>query len=125
MGPCHQHGILWFPFSGPSFVRIRHGSRIATCSENASQKCVRGALLFGKALPQLTVAEMVASLGAVFLAPFGRAAIVFIVKEVVFGFFPWDVSSEPLTHVPFVFIDGMSVLPNLPFIEMQMGQAAV
>jgi hypothetical protein len=47
------------------------------------------------------------------------------VKEVVFSFFPWDVSSEPLTHVPFVFIDGMSVLPNLPFIEMQMGQAAV
>ena len=68
---------------------------------------------------------MVAATGAVFLAPFGSASIVFIVQEVVLGFFPADNPAEPLAHVPFVLIDGVSVLPNLPFIKLPMGLAAV
>jgi hypothetical protein len=99
------------------------GEGFPTCTENASQKSVREALLFSEALPQLAAGEMVAAAGTVFLAPFGRAAIVFIVKEVVFGFFPVNDPSEPFAHIPFVLIDGMAVLPNLPFIKIPMGLA--
>ena len=84
----------------------------------------KAALLFSEALPQFTAGEVVAAPGAVFLAPFGRTSIVFIMKKVVFGFFPCDVPAEPLAHIPLVLVDGMSVLPNLPFIEIPMGFAA-
>ncbi len=96
-----------------------------TCAENASQKNVRKALLFSEVLSQFATGEMVAAPRAVFLAPFGRAAIIFIVKEVVFGFLPVDNPSQPFAHIPLVLIDGMAVLPNLPFIKIQMGLAAV
>ena len=101
------------------------GAGFPTCVENTSQKNIRKALLFSEVLPQLATGEMVAAARAVFLAPFGGAAIVFIVKEVVFGFLPVDNPSQPFAHKPLVLIDGMAVLPNLPFIKIQMGFAAV
>ena len=82
-------------------------------------------LLPYKALPQFAVGEMEAPPGAVFLAPFGSAAIVFIVKEVVFSFLPVDHPSQPFAHKPLVLIDGMAILPNLPFIKIQMSFAAI
>jgi hypothetical protein len=81
--------------------------------------------VFYEALSQFAAGEMVAAAGAVFLPPFGCATIVFIVKEVVFGFFPVDNPAEPFAHIPLVLINGMSVLPNLPFIEITMGLTAV
>jgi hypothetical protein len=75
-------------------------------------------LIFYKALPEFAGREMVATNGTVFFTPLGSTAIVFVVKEVVFGFFPGNVSAEPFAHVPSVLIDGMAVLANLPFIEL-------
>lgn len=100
------------------------GAEFPTCAENASQKNVRGALLFSEALPQFAVGEMVTASGAVFLAPFRCASIVFIVEKVVFSFFPVDDPAEPFAHIPLVLVDGMAVLPNLPFIEITMSFAA-
>ena len=100
---------------------------VAVASAKARAKetvrCQRSLLC--KVLPQDAVGEMVSPPGAVFLSPFGSTAIVFIMKEVVFGFFPVDRPAKPFAHIPLVFIDGMAVLPNLPFIKIQMGLAAV
>ena len=96
-----------------------------TCAENTSQKSVRKALLFSEVLPQFAAGEMVAASCAVLLAPFGSATVITIVQKVVFGFFPVDRPSEPFAHIPLVLIDGMAVLPNLPFIKIQVGFAAV
>ena len=106
-------------------MRIRHGCRISNLGGKHQSKNVGKVLLFGEVLPQLAAGEMMAAIRAVFLAPFGRAAIVFIVKEVVFGFLPVDNPSQPFAHIPLVLIDGMAVLPNLPFIKIQMGFATV
>ena len=100
------------------------GAGFPACAKTQSKNVWR-ALLFREVLPQFAAGVMVTAARAVFLAPFGRAAIVFIVKKVVFGFFPVDNPSEPFTHIPLVLIDGMAVLPNLPFIKIQVGFAAV
>ena len=94
------------------------GAGFPTWAENTSQKNVRKALLFCEALPQLAAGKMMAAVRAVFLAPFGRTAIVFIVKEVVFRFLPVDHPSQSFTHVPLVLINGMAVFSNLPFIKI-------
>ena len=104
--------------AGLGSERIRHAGRISNLHGKACQKNAGGALLFGEMLSQFAAGEMVTAARAVFLALFGRAAIIFIMKEVVFGFFPGHGPSEPFAHIPFVLIDGMSVLPNLPFIEI-------
>ena len=72
--------------------------------------------MFSEVLSQFAAGEMVTAARAVFLAPFGRAAVISIVKKVVFGFLPVDNPSQSFAHIPFVFIDGMAVLPSLPFI---------
>ena len=94
-------------------------------ARKTQSKNVWRTLLFSEVLPQFAAGEMVAAPCAVFLAPFGSAAVITIVEKVVFGFFPVDNPSEPFTHIPLVLIDGMAVLPNLPFIKIQMGFAAV
>jgi hypothetical protein len=104
---------------------IRHGCRISNLRGKRQSKKIWRPLLFSEVLPQFTAGVMVAASRAVFFAPFGSAAIISIVEKVVFGFFPVDRPSEPFTHVPFVLIDGMAVLPNLPFIKIQVGFAAV
>jgi hypothetical protein len=75
-------------------------------------------------LAEVAGAEVVAEGGTVFMSPFGGAAVVFVMKKVLFRFFPADFLFAAFAHVPFVFVDCDSVLSDLPFFKFVEGATA-
>ena len=68
-------------------------------------------------LAEVTGTEVVAAVGTVFVSPFGGAAVVFVLNKVLFSFFPANVLFAAFAHVPFIFVDCGSVLPDLPLFK--------
>ena len=80
--------------------------------------------MFQEQFAQAAVGQMVATAGAIFLAPFGSTTVVAVVQEIIFGLFPGDGPSEPLAHIPLVLVDGLAVLSDLPFGELYMASTS-